>query len=153
MFLDCITPKRLYSCCRGVAQLVAHRVWDAGVGGSSPPTPTGESETISKLNMKMKSADLIIEAARIKSNGQLDFVRAYQRRGATFSDCVLLSRNQLLEQLLKGKKVVTGQREPLMASTFIGIKPVRAAPSGNRFVITSGNPNAVQDELPEIPIL
>ncbi len=26
--------------CRGVAQLVAHRVWDAGVGGSSPPTPT-----------------------------------------------------------------------------------------------------------------
>ena len=40
MFLDCITPKRLYSCCRGVAQLVAHRVWDAGVGGSSPPTPT-----------------------------------------------------------------------------------------------------------------
>jgi hypothetical protein len=25
---------------RGVAQLVAHRVWDAGVGGSSPPTPT-----------------------------------------------------------------------------------------------------------------
>ena len=26
--------------CRGVAQLVAHCVWDAGVGGSSPPTPT-----------------------------------------------------------------------------------------------------------------
>ena len=26
--------------CRGVAQLVAHRVWDAGAGGSSPPTPT-----------------------------------------------------------------------------------------------------------------
>ncbi len=27
-------------CARGVAQLAAHRVWDAGVGGSSPPTPT-----------------------------------------------------------------------------------------------------------------
>ena len=26
--------------CRGVAQLAAHRVWDAGAGGSSPPTPT-----------------------------------------------------------------------------------------------------------------
>lgn len=25
---------------RGVAQLAAHRVWDAGAGGSSPPTPT-----------------------------------------------------------------------------------------------------------------
>ena len=30
----------LYSTRRGVAQLEAHRVWDAGVGGSSPPTPT-----------------------------------------------------------------------------------------------------------------
>ncbi len=30
------TPTRL----RGVAQLVAHRVWDAGVRGSSPRTPT-----------------------------------------------------------------------------------------------------------------
>ncbi len=26
--------------CRGVAQLAAHRVWDAGVVGSSPTTPT-----------------------------------------------------------------------------------------------------------------
>lgn len=26
---------------RGVAQLVAHRVWDAGARGSSPRTPTG----------------------------------------------------------------------------------------------------------------
>ena len=29
--------------CRGVAQLAAHRVWDAGAGGSSPPTPTIEN--------------------------------------------------------------------------------------------------------------
>jgi hypothetical protein len=30
---------------RGVAQLVAHRVWDAGVSGSSPLTPTnGQSK-------------------------------------------------------------------------------------------------------------
>ena len=26
--------------CRGVAQMEARRVWDAEVGGSSPPTPT-----------------------------------------------------------------------------------------------------------------
>ncbi len=28
---------------RGVAQLAAHRVWDAGAGGSSPPTPTDKT--------------------------------------------------------------------------------------------------------------
>ena len=40
---------------RGVAQLAAHRVWDAGAGGSSPPTPTKylliviENSNISKI--------------------------------------------------------------------------------------------------------
>ncbi len=29
---------------RGVAQLVAHSVWDAGVVGSNPITPTSERE-------------------------------------------------------------------------------------------------------------
>ena len=154
MFLDCITPKRLYSCCRGVAQLVAHRVWDAGVGGSSPPTPTSKlSTTISKLDMKKKAIDFIIEAARFKPNGQVDFVRAYQRRGATYSDCVLLTRNELLGQLLKGKAVATGQRMHLMASTFRKLTPVRVVPTAIRFIITSGNHGADQDELPETPIL
>jgi hypothetical protein len=154
MFLDCITPKRLYSCCRGVAQLVAHRVWDAGVGGSSPPTPTGKPiTTISKFDMKKKAADIIIEAARFKPNGQVDFVRAYQRRGATYSDCVLITRNELLEQLLTGKAVATGQRMHLMASTFKKITPVRVVPSAIRIIITSGNHGTAQDELPGTPIL
>jgi len=103
--------------------------------------------------MKKISADIIIEAARLKPNGQLDFVRAYQRRGATYSDCVLLSRNELIEQLLKGKAVATGQRMHLLASTFNKVTPVRIAPSTNRYVITSGNPGAAQDELPDTPIL
>ncbi len=33
-------PSHYTRLARGVAQLAAHRVWDAGVGGSSPPTPT-----------------------------------------------------------------------------------------------------------------
>ncbi len=31
----------ILSLVRGVAQMEARRVWDAEVGGSSPPTPTG----------------------------------------------------------------------------------------------------------------
>ncbi len=42
-FLDGSWLFGLYSTRRGVAQLEAHRVWDAGVGGSSPPTPTNLS--------------------------------------------------------------------------------------------------------------
>ena len=105
------------------------------------------------IDMKKKPADIIIEAARLKPNGQLDYVRAYQRRGATYSDCVLLTRSELLEQLLKGKAVATGQRTNLLASTFINITQVRVVPSADRFIITSGSLRATQDELPEVPTL
>jgi hypothetical protein len=154
MFLDCIAPKRLYSCCRGVAQLVAHRVWDAGVGGSSPPTPTGKFIIVTYIiYMKKKPTDIIIEAARIKSNGQLDFVRAYKRRGTTYSDCYLLTRSELIEQLLQGKSVASGQRVSYMASTFINIVPIRLTEENHRVIIKSGNRMTVQDDLLKVPLL
>jgi hypothetical protein len=103
--------------------------------------------------MKKKSADIIIEAAHFKPNGQLDYVRAYQRRGATYSDCVLITRKELLEQLLNGMAVATGQRMHLLASTFKKTALVHLAPSANRFIITTGSLGAAQDSLPETPIL
>jgi len=48
-----------------------------------------------------KKVDGVIEAVRYK-NGQIVIVRAYERRGATFSDHVLLERKTLLERLQKG---------------------------------------------------
>jgi hypothetical protein len=39
-------PSHYTRLARGVAQLAAHRVWDAGAGGSSPPTPTTYRRTI-----------------------------------------------------------------------------------------------------------
>ena len=44
---------------RGVAQLVAHRVWDAGVVGSNPITPTtgcGSSAMVAHLPSKQMVA-------------------------------------------------------------------------------------------------
>ena|GEM_PF-4371674 len=38
--LDVVPTIRYTSARRGVAQLVAHSVWDAGVVGSNPITPT-----------------------------------------------------------------------------------------------------------------
>ena len=47
--------------------------------------------------------DGVIEAARYAPDGRILMVRAYERRGATFSDRVLLDRNTLVEQLKKDK--------------------------------------------------
>jgi hypothetical protein len=68
--------------------------------------------------MATKKFDGVIEAVRYAPNGKIELVRAYERRGATFSDHVLLSRNTLVERLQKGKRFVIGQRKELWASTF-----------------------------------
>jgi hypothetical protein len=94
----------------------------------------------------LKKFDLVIEAVRYE-NGQISQARAYERRGATFSDRVLMSRADLVRRLEKGKKAFTGQRKELLASTFELGKPVQTV---GQFVST--RPNADRDELEGVPL-
>jgi uncharacterized protein YjhX (UPF0386 family) len=96
-----------------------------------------------------KKIDGVIEAARFK-NGQISFVRAYERRGFTFSDWVLLDRKSLIERLQKGKQFVTGTREDLLASTFKTQKPVKlVTANGHEYIAT--NDHVKSDELENVP--
>jgi hypothetical protein len=100
--------------------------------------------------MALKKFDAIIEAVRYE-NGQIVCVRAYERRGATFSDRVLLDRNDLVERLNKGKKLATGQRRELWASTFDPGKPVQALKRNGNDVIST-RADASHDELEGVPV-
>lgn len=96
-----------------------------------------------------KKLDGVIEAVRYK-NGQIMLVRAYERRGFTFSDWVLLDRKALMERLQKGKKFVTGSREDLMASTFKTQKPViLVKENGHEYIAT--REDSKRDELENVP--
>jgi len=97
-----------------------------------------------------KKIDGVIEAARYK-NGQLVIVRAYERRGTTFSDRVLLERKTLLERLQKGEQYLTGSREEFRASTFKVGKPVLIVKLDDRELLAT-NENATHDELEAVPI-
>ena len=97
-----------------------------------------------------KKIDGVIEAVRYK-NGQIVVVRAYERRGATFSDCVLLERKTLLERLQKGQRYLTGSREELRASTFKTGKPVLIVKQDDRELLSTRG-NASRDELEEVPV-
>lgn len=94
--------------------------------------------------------DGVIEAARYTPEGALALVRAYVRRGATFSDHVLIDRPALLERLKKGKKFVTGQRVENMASTFQVAKPVRLNGNKDQEVISTST-QTDHDLLEEVP--
>lgn len=96
-----------------------------------------------------KKIDGVIEAVRYK-NGQILMVRAYERRGATFSDRVLLDRKVLLDRVKKGLQFVIGTREEFMASTFKTGRTVMLVRQDDRELLATSE-NAIRDELEEVP--
>ena len=91
--------------------------------------------------------DGVIEAVRYNSEGQIAWVRAYERRGPTFSDRVLLDRSSLVERLKARQRFVIGQRKPLWASTFATAALLRLVQKGGRELIVAGETSADHDSL------
>lgn len=97
-----------------------------------------------------KKFDGIVEAVRYK-DGQIVVVRAFERRGAAFSDRVLIERHELIDKLKKGKKFVTGKRRELLASTFETGKPLQIVSRDSKEIVATSE-NADQDELEQVPV-
>lgn len=97
-----------------------------------------------------KKIDGVIEAIRYK-NGQIVMVRAYERRGHTFSDHVILNRKSLIEKLQKGLVFVVGTREDFKASTFKTGKQVKIIKQADRELLSTSD-NATRDELEAAPV-
>ena len=97
-----------------------------------------------------KKSDGVIEAVHYK-NGQIVNVRAYERRGATFSDQVLIDRKELLERIKAGKQFVVGARKQFWAGTFDEGKTVQVVTRAGREFITT-RAEAEHDELEATPV-
>lgn len=97
-----------------------------------------------------KKFDGIIEAVHYK-NGQIVTARIYERRGASFSDRILIERKDLLERIKNGKKFLTGTRKEYWAGTFEAGKPVQVVSrEGKDFISTRDG--ADHDELEQVPV-
>ena len=98
-----------------------------------------------------KKFDGVIEAVHYK-NGQIESVRVFERRGATFSDRVLIDRKELLERLKNGQKYVIGNRKQFLASTFeVQEKPVQVLKRDGKEIIST-RPDADHDTLEYAPL-
>jgi len=93
--------------------------------------------------------DGIIEAVRYK-NGQISVVRVYERRGASFSDRMLIDRKDLLERIQNGKLFLIGSRKEFLAGTFEEGRPVKVVGSDGKDFITTRD-TSDRDELEETP--
>lgn len=102
--------------------------------------------------MADKKFDGVIEAARYSRRGQIEFVRAYERRGPTFSDCILLDRKTLLERLKAKRRFVTGTRREFWGGTFDRGRDVRlTARDGREFISTRAD--AAEDALEGVSVI
>ncbi len=98
-----------------------------------------------------KKFDGVVEAVRYK-NGQIEVVRAFERRGSAFTDRVMLNRHEFLNRLKKGKKYFVGQRKEFLAGTFeVEDKPVQVLDRNGQEIISTRS-EADHDELEQAPV-
>ena len=97
--------------------------------------------------------DGVVEAVHYKPNGELDWVRAYLRRGAAFTDRILLTRQQLVEQLKAGKRFVLGERIQYLGGVFHVSEPIRLKMQDHNPVIVLDDRHATQDDLSGVPVI
>jgi hypothetical protein len=98
-----------------------------------------------------KKFDGVIEAVRYK-NGQIEVVRTFERRGAAFTDRIMLDRREFLERIKKGKKYVVGKRKEFLAGTFdVQEKPVQVLERDGQEILST-RAEADHDELEQAPV-
>ena len=98
-----------------------------------------------------KKFDGVIEAVRYK-NGQIEIVRTFERRGAAFTDRIMLNRKEFLDRLKKGKKYFVGRRKEFLAGSFeVEEKPVQIL-DRNGLEIIATRSGADHDELDQAPL-
>lgn len=102
-----------------------------------------------------RKAHGVVEAVHLDANGQLDWVRAYERRGPTWSDIVLLDRAALIQRLQSGKRFYIGDRREQWASEFelgqrLRLKKIH---QGTFLVLGEGRGDLPQDWLEGAPLV
>ncbi len=98
--------------------------------------------------------DGVIDAVHYAPDGSLVWVRAYERRGPTFSDLVLIDRSELVKRMKAGKKYVLGQRILRRSSEFEVSQNLRLIQQeGREFVVLGDASDEGKDNLRGAPVV
>lgn len=96
--------------------------------------------------------DGVVEAVRYADDGKIRLVRVYLRRGPTWSDKMLLTRQDFISMLKTGKRMMVGKRVPYMAGTFDVNAPVKVQGSNGQEYIYTSQPADNRDSLEGAPV-
>jgi len=103
--------------------------------------------------MARQNTDGIIVAAHYKDTGFVDWVKAFIRRGPTWSDVVLIHREALVDQLKSGANFVTGIRVEFMGTTFKTADAVNLISGRDHDILVTGDIESDVDRLDNVPVL
>lgn len=95
----------------------------------------------------------VIDAVHYLADGQVDWVRVFERRGPTWSDRVLLDRGALIERMKAGKRFYTGRRIEFHAGEFEVGAPLKLISNGSGNVLVTGDIKSSQDQLAGVSVL
>jgi len=102
--------------------------------------------------MGRQKYDGVVEAVRYAPDGRLTIARVYERRGSTFSDCVLLSRAELIRKLKAGQVFMMGKRLEYLGGTFEVTIPVKMAGNPGKEVLFTTKITNDCDDLQGAPL-
>jgi len=103
--------------------------------------------------VKKKNYDGVVVAVRYTSQGEIDWVRAFERHGYVFSDRVNLDRETLIDRLKSGKRFKTGERKPYQGSDFDVKDDIRLVDKNGNQIIVAGQNSSDRDLLGNLPII
>ncbi|MEK6588057.1 MAG: hypothetical protein AABY97_04370 [Chloroflexota bacterium] len=105
-----------------------------------------------RTSISRKKADLVLVSVRYQADGRLlQYVRGYARQGAVWSDLRLIDREQLLEMMGSGARVLTGRVTNLEGDFELTRRvTLRSIDSGQELLAVDGVSNP-RDEL-ELPL-
>lgn len=97
--------------------------------------------------------DAVVQAVHYKPNGEVDWVRTFQRRGPIFTDYVIVDRESLIREIKAGKLYLTGIRLEQLGGTFEVGEPLRVAQSNGKDYLVVGDTQNERDNLKGVPIV
>ncbi|PKO05444.1 MAG: hypothetical protein CVU41_12495 [Chloroflexi bacterium HGW-Chloroflexi-3] len=101
--------------------------------------------------MAKKKFDAILEAVRVDEDGQVQLARIFERYGVVFSDHLLIDRDDLINRINSGQKILTGKRQYKMGSVFDTGEYVRVVSSKGKDLLSVGSGDTNKDKLLSVP--
>jgi hypothetical protein len=103
--------------------------------------------------IKKKPYDGVIVAVRYTQQGEIDWVRAFERHGFVFTDRMMMRRDELVKRLKAGKVFKTGVRLIYQGNDFEVKEDIRWIEKNGDGVIVAGKASSDHDSLGQLPII